>query len=218
MRNVCQAKSVCVIGAGASGLISGRVLQLAGFNVDILEAASCVGGVWKYRADGGPVYKSLVTNLPKQIMQASPDHPFPKHADPLQSSYATHAEVQEYLEAFASSEGLLPQIKLSRRVLKVEPTPSGRWRVSSNSPTACTSPSSSSASEVDSSASSVVESEYDFVAVCNGHYNLPISPQMPGMQDFLKNGGRSVHAMEYDSHWADSESVRGKSVCVVGKP
>lgn len=67
-------KKVAVIGAGAAGLAACRRLRDAGLSVKVLEKTRYVGGVWKY-TPGGVVYKSLVTNLPKEIM-AFPDFPF----------------------------------------------------------------------------------------------------------------------------------------------
>lgn len=80
-------KRVAVVGAGAAGLAACRRLRDAGLSVKVLEKSGHVGGVWKYSPEG-VVYKSLVTNLPKEIM-AFPDHPFdpalPVRPSPLPS-------------------------------------------------------------------------------------------------------------------------------------
>jgi len=41
-------RRVAVIGAGAGGLATGRILRDAGFEVSVLERAPAVGGVWRY--------------------------------------------------------------------------------------------------------------------------------------------------------------------------
>jgi cation diffusion facilitator CzcD-associated flavoprotein CzcO len=58
---------VAVVGAGAAGLVAARCLRDRGFAVRVLEKTDSVGGVWKYRRDD-VMYRSLVTNLPKEIM------------------------------------------------------------------------------------------------------------------------------------------------------
>ena len=40
------AKTVAVIGAGASGLINARILMQDGFDVTLLDREKCLGGIW----------------------------------------------------------------------------------------------------------------------------------------------------------------------------
>lgn len=67
-------KRVAVLGAGAAGLVASRLLREAGFGVRCFERTGEVGGVWRYRPQD-VMYRSLVTNLPKEIM-AYLDMPF----------------------------------------------------------------------------------------------------------------------------------------------
>jgi cation diffusion facilitator CzcD-associated flavoprotein CzcO len=67
-------KRVAVLGAGAAGLVASRLLRDAGFGVRCFEKTESVGGVWRYRPED-VMYRSLVTNLPKEIM-AYIDTPF----------------------------------------------------------------------------------------------------------------------------------------------
>lgn len=41
-----ERKSVAVIGAGISGLMSARYLHLTGLNVTVFERSGSLGGVW----------------------------------------------------------------------------------------------------------------------------------------------------------------------------
>lgn len=43
-------KSVAIIGAGASGLAVGKVLQEDGFNITIFERQNTIGGIWSPNA------------------------------------------------------------------------------------------------------------------------------------------------------------------------
>lgn len=45
------APAVCVIGAGAAGLATGRLLRDEGLRVTILEKSPHVGGVWRYNTE-----------------------------------------------------------------------------------------------------------------------------------------------------------------------
>ena len=98
-----MVKKVCVIGAGAAGLSAARHLlqpvQVVGESQVtcepvVFEQGHCVGGTWVYEAkQNGEVhssmYKSLRTNLPKEVM-AFPDFPFPPE---VTHSFLHHTEV-----------------------------------------------------------------------------------------------------------------------------
>jgi hypothetical protein len=129
---------VAIIGAGAAGLAAARELK-KDFDVHVLEQAGDVGGVWQYtddveeslidpllstsKPDAGRVkvhssmYRSLRTNLPREVMQYS-DYPFSSNFSPLR--YPHHTAVLAYLQAFARDQQLLPLVRFHRRVVSVE--------------------------------------------------------------------------------------------------
>ena len=41
-----ETRTVCVIGAGLSGLVTAKVLKHDGFDVTVFEKAPTIGGVW----------------------------------------------------------------------------------------------------------------------------------------------------------------------------
>jgi cation diffusion facilitator CzcD-associated flavoprotein CzcO len=170
-------KRVAVIGGGAAGLITSKVLRDAGLSVKLFERRSGVGGVWRYGDANAPtpMYHSLVTNLPKQIMSVV-ELPFPAEVN----SYLTHSEVQQYLEAFATRNNLWPLIQLNARVDSVAPKPQSGWTLQHSS---------------SSSSSSSTTEEFDFIAVCNGHYDAPSSAPLPGLAQYT---GAVVYAKDYD--------------------
>lgn len=114
---------VAVIGAGAAGLVSARELVAAGHRPTVFEASPLIGGVWAYSEEHGPMYESLRTNLPTDVM-AFPGVPLP----PGVPRFPGHREVLAYLEAFTDRLDLRPRIRLSTRVHQVEPTGPG-WSV-----------------------------------------------------------------------------------------
>lgn len=234
-------KRVAVLGAGAAGLVAGRLLHDAGFDVHILEKTSTVGGVWKYRPKD-VVYKSLTTNLPKEIM-AFLDAPF----DPTLPSFLGHAQVQEYLENYAEQHALSDLIEFNTEVKAVRPV--RRSGSSSSSSNGCdvgegkkdgyvpwpagdytvlkenerdkeeegegplwqvTTASSNHRHHLNQQQQGERQEIYDAVVVCNGHYDVPYTPSLPGLSGNYK--GRILHSREYDN----PEMFRGLKVLCVG--
>ncbi len=62
-----SAKTVAVIGAGASGLVAAKVLMKDGFDVTILEREKHLGGIWS--PDQG--YVDLRTQIVSGFMEYS---------------------------------------------------------------------------------------------------------------------------------------------------
>eukprot|EP00608_Synchroma_pusillum_P006873 CAMPEP_0198425152 /NCGR_PEP_ID=MMETSP1452-20131203/4360_1 /TAXON_ID=1181717 /ORGANISM="Synchroma pusillum, Strain CCMP3072" /LENGTH=399 /DNA_ID=CAMNT_0044145505 /DNA_START=57 /DNA_END=1254 /DNA_ORIENTATION=+ len=147
------------------------------------------------------MYSSLVTNLPKQIMAFSPSVPF-HEALP---SFLGHADVQAYLEAYSSR--VADVLRLSTPVQRVARSPAvaedhtsgaavaggGAWEVD----------------VVDGATGRTETQSFDAVAVCNGHYALPVTPSWPGLDVFR---GEVMHSVDYDG----SKAWAGKDVLVVG--
>lgn len=224
-------RKVAVIGAGAGGLIAADVLKGEGFDVIIFERELNVGGVWKYKEpnEGSlstPMYKSLRTNLPKQIMAYSYDTPFPD-AD---RSFLTHQNVQSYLEDYAEKNSILSLIRFGRSVVSITSESGGRdnlinsedgiadvlnlpsfqqtWKIQT-SPT-ITLPHSASDDQCSQNSDKV--DYFDAVVVCNGHYNIPLTPLMSQSNTFGKFQGEVMHSIDYDG----PDAFKGKSVVVVG--
>jgi cation diffusion facilitator CzcD-associated flavoprotein CzcO len=61
---------VCVVGAGGNGLCCANAMLSKGFNVQIFERTTHVGGLWQFDPDpkgNSSCYQSLVTNTPKRL-------------------------------------------------------------------------------------------------------------------------------------------------------
>ncbi|ULU11504.1 hypothetical protein L3Y34_015144 [Caenorhabditis briggsae] len=144
---------ICIIGAGAAGLVTAKHAIKDGHQVEIFEQTDKVGGTWVYSEEIGchsSMYKNLKTNLPKQCLEFE-NVPYP---DGL-PSFLPHENVLEYLENY--SKEIL--IFFNTKVINV--TREGeKWKVTTST----------------YSAESEFVHYYDVVFVCNGHFFEPFNP------------------------------------------
>ncbi|WP_441251353.1 flavin-containing monooxygenase [Kitasatospora sp. McL0602] len=183
--------SVCVIGAGLSGLAAAHALRGRGADFVCLEKAPDVGGIWRMPGAGepGPAYRALHLNSAKQLTGYVD---FPMSAElPL---YPRHGDVAAYLRSFADWAGLLPHLELRTEVLSVRQGPDERWMVTSR----------------DADGVEVVRG-FDQVVVASGHHSEPAlpNPLPPGADSF---GGTILHSTDY----LDGKDFAGQRVVVVG--
>ncbi|MER5637011.1 FAD-dependent oxidoreductase [Kitasatospora sp. NPDC002227] len=183
--------SVCVIGAGLSGLAAAHALRQRGVEFVCLEKAPDVGGIWRMPGAGerGPAYQALHLNSAKQLTGFA-DHPM---ADDM-PLYPRHSDIAAYLRSFAEWAGLLPHLELRTEVLAARPEPDGRWLVTSRG-----------ADGVE------LERRFDHVVAASGHHNEPAMPEQlpPGADGFT---GRILHSMDF----MDGRDFAGQRVVVVG--
>ncbi|KAI8436324.1 hypothetical protein MSG28_004361 [Choristoneura fumiferana] len=213
----------CVIGAGAAGLCAARHLlaEPSVSAVDVLEQAGQVGGTWVYTEDTGyddfglpihtSMYKSLRTNLPKEIM-GFPDFPIPES----DKSYLPAKDMLAFLQLYADKHGVTQHIKvvgpcarsarIATTILLVNPAVKQQclhccvsaWRFKHH--VQFVKPRATATGEVwdvtfKSLETGVSETrEYDYVFVCNGHYNTPFIPNIPGLKEFQ---GDIMHSHDY---------------------
>jgi thioredoxin reductase len=182
-------KKIAVIGAGASGLITAQRLKQDGFDVKVFERANHVGGVWKY-TDEGVVYRSLTTNIPKEIMCFNHQHPFDDEAG--NRSFVPHYRVQRYLEKFTERNNLEELITFSTNVKRVRKEREN-WVVTLE----------------DRKRERQRDEVFDAVLICCGHFDIPFTPDLKGSEHFR---GELAHARHYD----DPTVHHGKRVLVVG--
>ncbi|KHJ43814.1 pyridine nucleotide-disulfide oxidoreductase [Trichuris suis] len=180
---------ICVIGAGAAGICACRHLKLIkSWTVVIYECLDKVGGTWNYTEEvqgdsdvNLPVmYKSLITNLPKEIM-AFPDFPF---GEQISNSFVSHEVVAQYLQDYADYHNLLPLIKFMHLVVRLEHD--GTAAAAGHEPWKVT---------VKNLKTGQIETElFHSVFVCNGHLSVPKMPSIPGRDMF---DGVIMHTRDY---------------------
>ena len=74
--------TVCIIGAGVSGLVTAKVLQHDGFDVTIFEKESTIGGVWAPSC----TYAGLGVQNPQEHY-AFTDFPYPETASEISAHW-----------------------------------------------------------------------------------------------------------------------------------
>jgi cation diffusion facilitator CzcD-associated flavoprotein CzcO len=170
----------CIIGAGACGLAVAKTFAEQGIAFDCFEALGDVGGIWNPESPHA-VYGSTYLNSSKKLSRY-PDFSFPEEW----AFYASRAQAQDYLRAYAREYGLYPLIRFNARVTRAEPTDKG-WRVTIEG--------------------EKKPREYDGLIVANGHHWEAFTPDYPG--NFT---GEMLHSHDVKS----KEQLKGKRVLVVG--
>ncbi|EEB09403.1 flavin dependent monooxygenase [Schizosaccharomyces japonicus yFS275] len=215
-------RSVAIIGAGPSGLVTARALLAENtFNrIVVYERRDAPGGVWNYSTetptnfpypnsnpnlDVKPIthegrsplypsalYRDLHTNTPIELMTFSIQN-FPENTE----QFPHRKDVLEYQRRFA--EPIRTLIKTSTEVRRIHKQ-GGQWLVHSRN----VSPNETNAETVE---------QFDAVAICNGHYQVPFLPDVEGLKEFVEeNPGVVKHSIEF----REPELYRNKKVVVVG--
>ncbi|XP_043725021.1 flavin-containing monooxygenase FMO GS-OX5-like [Telopea speciosissima] len=217
-----SSTKVAVVGAGACGLVAARELRREGHQVVVFEKGDRLGGTWVYndRLETNPlsptlfleqsrrqgeegvgvhvhssVYRSLRTNLPRQLMGFL-DYPFLKEGHVGDSrTYPLHEEILSYLDDFARDFRLVELIRFRTEVVRVERNNGSpnEWIVQSrSSPTRTNTSESESKSELKSE--ELFAEVFDAVVVCNGHNTKPRFAEIPGID---KWPGKQIHSHNY---------------------
>lgn len=160
-------RRVAVIGAGAGGLCAAKNLLARKVEVVVYEIGTCIGGLWVFDNDSGmaPAYKSLHLNSETEVTQYK-DFPFP----PGTPIYPDHAQVRQYLQAYAAHFDVKRRIRFNSKVVDVSPR-GDRWSVRL----------------ADGSSD-----EFDAVVVASGHQG---SPSHPAWKDDFT--GEYLHSHSY---------------------
>ncbi|XP_050521460.1 uncharacterized protein LOC126894462 [Daktulosphaira vitifoliae] len=179
-----KKKSVAIIGAGGAGLPAIKYFsEDPSYECVAFEQNSSVGGLWVYTEQtdtndyGIPVhsamYKSLRTNLPKQVMEYPGFHY--KNDD---DSYSDGDIVHQYLEDYAVHYGLKKFIKFNHHTKEVRPLEGGRWRVT--------------VLNLETKVEEIMD--FDQILVCTGNFCHPQIPNFEGLENFK---GIKIHSFKY---------------------
>lgn len=182
-----KKKSVCVIGAGVSGLAAAKAFKERGHSVTVLERHSELGGVW----DPARSYPEVQTQSPKDLYRYT-SQPMPDHYPEWPKGPQVHA----YLRSYAEQNGLLPLIRYGETVKSMEKVADGPgWMVT-----------------IEREGGKSSTEQFDFVAVCSGQFSDKNIPEFDGQDGFIKAGGQVMHSSEYQ----DASGLKGKRVVVLG--
>jgi cation diffusion facilitator CzcD-associated flavoprotein CzcO len=144
---------VCVIGAGACGLVAAKKLLDQGVEPVVYERNGGPGGNWLYGSPGSSVYRSTHLISSKRLTELR-DFPLPDDWPP----YIFHEQALEYLGRYAERFGLLPRIRFGVEVTRCDREPDGRWRVETSQGT----------------------DTFDALVVASGHHRVPFFPPFEG--------------------------------------
>lgn len=148
--------TICVLGAGACGLVATKKLLDAGLEPVTYEKNAELGGNWLYGSPGSSVYRS--THLISSKRQTEfRDFPLPDDWPP----YLHHEQALEYLRRYADHFGLRQHIRFGVEVTRCERETDGRWRVETTEGTRT----------------------FDGLIVANGHHWKPFFPHFEGTFD-----------------------------------
>jgi cation diffusion facilitator CzcD-associated flavoprotein CzcO len=175
--------TVGIVGAGPAGLAAARQLLAAGFEVEILERETEVGGVWNYGRPQGRVYWSTHT-ISSKPMTEFPDFPLPEEYP----DYPHHSQMLAYIRGYADRFGMGEHVRYREAVVGVEPEDATRpetgWIVE-------TAPGRGEDDQAGDGAGRR-RRRYDAVVIANGHNAEPRRPEWPG-----ELHGTVLHSSEY---------------------
>lgn len=140
-----------------------------------------------------PLYDRLETNIPRGLMGFS-DLEWPKDCQ----LFPKHEAVLDYIEQYA--EDVRHLIRFSTQVLDVRQDPDQRWRVKTQ--------------EVSGEGQGKTDKHhFDAVIVASGHFNVPYTPDVPGIEDWNQTYPGTI---SHSKFYRKPESYAGKKVVVVG--
>jgi dimethylaniline monooxygenase (N-oxide forming) len=183
-----KQKTVCVIGAGVSGLVAAKTFAARGHEVTILERSGDLGGVWEPARS----YPDVQTQSPKELYRytdkAMPDS-YPE--------WPKGPQVHEYLTGYAKDHDLIRHMRFKTAVAGMTKRGSGLpgWTLQIANPNG-----------------SETQEDFDFVAICTGQFNERQTLNLPGEEAFKAAGGQILHSAQH----TDPALVKGKRIVVLG--
>ena len=162
--------TVCVIGAGSSGIAAAKALHERGIPFDCYEKSDQVGGNWVFGNRNGmsSAYRSLHINTSRERMEYS-DFPMPKSYP----DFPHHTHIAEYFNDYVDRFGVRDRIVFETGVEHARRGDDGVWTVTLDTGDTRT---------------------YDALAVANGHHWDPRWPEPAFPGEF---NGKQMHAHYY---------------------
>lgn len=162
-------KTICIIGAGSSGITAAKTLKENGISFDCFEKGSEIGGNWRFNNDNGmsSAYRSLHINTNRMIMAYS-DYPMPEEY-PM---FPHHSHIINYFDDYVNHFGIRQDIQFNTEVKNVTRNEDGTYSVETSNETHL----------------------YDNVIIANGHHWNPRFPEPAFKGNFT---GEILHSHYY---------------------
>ncbi|HLA52180.1 MAG TPA: NAD(P)-binding domain-containing protein [Flavitalea sp.] len=161
-----HVKTIGIIGAGLSGLVTAKTCLEYGYEVKVFEKDPELGGVWA----SSKRYAGVSTQNTKDTYCFS-DFAMPKHFP----EWPSGEQVQSYLTSYAEKFKVLPRIRFSTEVINVHHEENG-WAITVKE------------------AGTLHTEQCDFLIICNGTFSDPFIPAIPCMDTFISAGGEVLHS------------------------
>lgn len=184
--SVQMKKTVCVIGAGPSGIAAIKNIREKGIAVQAYDYNHEVGGNWIYneKESHSSVFETTHIISSKTLSQYE-DFPF----DPKVADYPSHEELRAYFQDYAKHFDLYPYIQFNTLVKNCERLENGDWAVTT---------------EQHGKEDTTVFTD---LVVCNGHHWQPKHPTYPG-----SFSGTYLHSHQYKK----AAPFKDQKVLVIG--
>ncbi|MGE5108079.1 MAG: flavin-containing monooxygenase [Sphingobacteriales bacterium] len=166
-----HVKTVGIIGAGLSGLVTAKTCLEYGYNVKMFEKDAELGGVWA----SSRRYPGISTQNTKDTYFFS-DFPMPKHFP----EWPAGEQVQSYLRAYANKFNVFPLIQFSHEITNTD-FQNNKWTITGKN------------------GGTTFTVQTDFLIICNGTFSDPHIPKIPGMDSFVNAGGEILHSTKFHS-------------------
>ncbi len=185
---MARLPSVCIIGAGSSGIATAKVFKDFGIPFTVYEKSDRVGGNWVFGNKNGmsSAYRSLHINTSRDKMAYS-DFPLP----PDYPDYPHHTQIAAYFDAYVDHFGFRDRIVFNTGVSRAEQTEDRIWKITLET------------GEI---------RYFDFLVVANGHHWDPRWPEPPFPGDFRGDVLHSHYYIDPDH----PIKMRGRKIVIVG--
>lgn len=166
-----HVKTIGVIGAGISGLVTAKTCLEYGYKVLVFEKEKELGGVWA----SSRRYPGVETQNTKDTYYFS-DFPMRKKIP----EWPSGEQVQSYLIDYAKKFNIFPLIQFSHEVTNLK-FQNNQWIIHGKNVV------------------NGFTWHTDFLIICNGTFSEPFIPEIPGMQSFVDAGGEVLHSTKFHS-------------------